>query len=462
MAASAERRARRTGNGRPGGSPGAGARESAGERAGDVPDAAARRAGGQRIEDDSRGAARRIAEERVRAHRMLAGMAREVQERAGPVALAYLILAHIQLAALERALRKPSPAPQLPASITPLRKLWIAWRNRAPRRLNALPWDTSGQRPGDRRAMSGASLRNVPHNASKHPGLETPWPRNTPALKHPGLETPRPRNTLHEPAETHDDHLDPRRLPPRTRCLRGPHGARHRRRRRTRPRRRDRRRTMWGRGRIARADGAQDGGDPRPDRRGRRPAARPLPDGPLRARVPGTTRSWPGRIGQAYGRLHGIVHAAAAFSGLAPLAHLEPAEWLRTVHVNLNAPFLVTAACLPLLQSVPGRDGGVRRRRRRPMRSCVLGRLCGVEVRCRRSGPGPRRGGRGRRHAAGRLQSTRDRCAPRCGAGPSPRSRRRACPNPPRSPGESSMPWTPPPRSPTARSAGVSIPSPTA
>ena len=59
------------------------------------------------------------------------------------------------------------------------------------------------------------------------------------------------------------------------------------------------------------------------------------------------------RIEQAYGRLHGIVHAAAAFSGLAPLAHLEPEDWLRTVHVNLTAPFLVTTACLPLLQRVP-------------------------------------------------------------------------------------------------------------
>ena len=68
---------------------------------------------------------------------------------------------------------------------------------------------------------------------------------------------------------------------------------------------------------------------------------------------PGDYAELAGRIGQAYGRLHGIVHAAAAFSGLAPLAHLEPADWLRTVHVNLNAPFLVTAACLPLLQSVP-------------------------------------------------------------------------------------------------------------
>ena len=59
------------------------------------------------------------------------------------------------------------------------------------------------------------------------------------------------------------------------------------------------------------------------------------------------------RIAQAYGRLHGLVHAAVAFPGLTPLAHLEPADWLRTVHVNLTAPFLVTTACLPLLQSVP-------------------------------------------------------------------------------------------------------------
>ena len=59
------------------------------------------------------------------------------------------------------------------------------------------------------------------------------------------------------------------------------------------------------------------------------------------------------RIEQTFGSLHGIVHAAAEFSGLAPIAHLEPADWLRTVHVNLTAPFLVTRACLPLLQRVP-------------------------------------------------------------------------------------------------------------
>ena len=59
------------------------------------------------------------------------------------------------------------------------------------------------------------------------------------------------------------------------------------------------------------------------------------------------------RIDEAYGRLHGIVHCAVAFRGLAPLAHLEPEDWVRTVHVNLTAPFLVTRACLPLLQRVP-------------------------------------------------------------------------------------------------------------
>ena len=59
------------------------------------------------------------------------------------------------------------------------------------------------------------------------------------------------------------------------------------------------------------------------------------------------------RIDEAYGRLHGIVHCAVEFRGLAPLADLEPGDWVRAVHVNLTAPFLVTRACLPLLQRVP-------------------------------------------------------------------------------------------------------------
>lgn len=50
------------------------------------------------------------------------------------------------------------------------------------------------------------------------------------------------------------------------------------------------------------------------------------------------------------GRLDGIVHAAARFDGLTPLAQIAPDAFLRTLHANLAAPWLLTRACLPLLQ----------------------------------------------------------------------------------------------------------------
>lgn len=49
------------------------------------------------------------------------------------------------------------------------------------------------------------------------------------------------------------------------------------------------------------------------------------------------------------GRLDGVVHAAGHFGALTPLAMHKPDEWLRTLHVNLSAPFALTQACLPLL-----------------------------------------------------------------------------------------------------------------
>ena len=72
----------------------------------------------------------RIAEARARAHRTLADAVGGVPGNAGPAALAYRTLAHLQLAALASALRKPAWTMPRPASITPLRKLWIAWRIR--------------------------------------------------------------------------------------------------------------------------------------------------------------------------------------------------------------------------------------------------------------------------------------------------------------------------------------------
>ena len=72
--------------------------------------------------------ARRIVEERVRAREALAGIAGNSPRRACPAMLAYRTLAGIQLAALANAIRKPAAAVPAAASITPIRKLWIAWR----------------------------------------------------------------------------------------------------------------------------------------------------------------------------------------------------------------------------------------------------------------------------------------------------------------------------------------------
>lgn len=53
------------------------------------------------------------------------------------------------------------------------------------------------------------------------------------------------------------------------------------------------------------------------------------------------------------GRLDGIVHLAAHFDGLKPLQDYEVADWQRSIHVNLTAPFAITQVCLPLLYSAP-------------------------------------------------------------------------------------------------------------
>ena len=53
------------------------------------------------------------------------------------------------------------------------------------------------------------------------------------------------------------------------------------------------------------------------------------------------------------GRLDGIVHCAASFGGLTPIGMHKPDEWLRTLHVNVSAPFALTQACLSLLGKAP-------------------------------------------------------------------------------------------------------------
>jgi NAD(P)-dependent dehydrogenase (short-subunit alcohol dehydrogenase family) len=50
-----------------------------------------------------------------------------------------------------------------------------------------------------------------------------------------------------------------------------------------------------------------------------------------------------------FGRLDGIVHAAASFGGLTPIGMHKPDDWLRALHVNVSAPFALTQACMSLL-----------------------------------------------------------------------------------------------------------------
>lgn len=55
------------------------------------------------------------------------------------------------------------------------------------------------------------------------------------------------------------------------------------------------------------------------------------------------------RIESELGRLDGVLHCAANFSGLTPLLQTDPAAFARAIHVNLTARWWLTQACLPLL-----------------------------------------------------------------------------------------------------------------
>lgn len=55
------------------------------------------------------------------------------------------------------------------------------------------------------------------------------------------------------------------------------------------------------------------------------------------------------RIEAEFGRLDGLLHCAAEFKGLTPLPHLDPAEFARSLHVGLTAPWWMTQALMPLL-----------------------------------------------------------------------------------------------------------------
>lgn len=55
-------------------------------------------------------------------------------------------------------------------------------------------------------------------------------------------------------------------------------------------------------------------------------------------------------ITQMFGRLDALVHNAGITGPLAPLELMSPQKWLEVIQLNLNVPFLLSQAMLPLLK----------------------------------------------------------------------------------------------------------------
>jgi len=55
-------------------------------------------------------------------------------------------------------------------------------------------------------------------------------------------------------------------------------------------------------------------------------------------------------IEKEFGRLDGLLHNASLLGTLTPLGQYDVEQWSKVMQVNLNAPFLMTQACLDLLK----------------------------------------------------------------------------------------------------------------
>ena len=61
------------------------------------------------------------------------------------------------------------------------------------------------------------------------------------------------------------------------------------------------------------------------------------------------------RLDESLGGIDAVVHAAADPGEPAPLGLYDPQAWLKCLHVNVNAAFLLTQALLPMLRTHRGR-----------------------------------------------------------------------------------------------------------
>ncbi|RMF13028.1 MAG: YciK family oxidoreductase [Gammaproteobacteria bacterium] len=52
-----------------------------------------------------------------------------------------------------------------------------------------------------------------------------------------------------------------------------------------------------------------------------------------------------------FGRLDGLLHNAAILGMRSPLDHYDPDTWMKVMHVNVNAAFMLTKALIPMLRA---------------------------------------------------------------------------------------------------------------
>lgn len=57
---------------------------------------------------------------------------------------------------------------------------------------------------------------------------------------------------------------------------------------------------------------------------------------------------------EQFGSLHGVLHSAAILGSTSPIQQHDIEIWYQVMQVNLNAPFVMTRALLPLLRETPG------------------------------------------------------------------------------------------------------------
>ncbi len=83
---------------------------------------------------------------------------------------------------------------------------------------------------------------------------------------------------------------------------------------------------------------------------GARPSIAPLD---FEKAGPGEYEQLVSAVEKEFGRLDGLLHNAGMLGERAPIEHYDVSKWMRTLHVNVNAPFILTRALLPLLKKAP-------------------------------------------------------------------------------------------------------------